>query len=52
MENKTTYNIDDIIFVKIKGYPHWPAKITQIEAKLNNKHKKYHVIFLVLQKLQ
>ncbi|XP_017091698.2 PC4 and SFRS1-interacting protein isoform X2 [Drosophila bipectinata] len=34
-----TFNIGDLVFAKVKGYPAWPAKIT----KCNN--KKYNVYF-------
>ncbi|XP_068154188.1 LOW QUALITY PROTEIN: PC4 and SFRS1-interacting protein [Drosophila tropicalis] len=34
-----SFNIGDLVFAKVKGYPAWPAKIT----KFNN--KKYNVYF-------
>ena len=33
------FTVDEIVWGKIKGYPWWPAKITEIEE--DNKEKKY-----------
>ncbi|XP_018802848.1 PREDICTED: PC4 and SFRS1-interacting protein [Bactrocera latifrons] len=38
-KEKKQFNIGDLVFAKVKGYPAWPAKIT----KYNN--KKYSVYF-------
>ncbi|XP_043652033.1 PC4 and SFRS1-interacting protein [Drosophila teissieri] len=35
-----SYNIGDLVFAKVKGYPPWPAKITK-----SNNNKKYNVYF-------
>lgn len=39
VREKKQFNIGDLVFAKVKGYPAWPAKIT----KYNN--KKYNVYF-------
>lgn len=40
----TTYQIGDIVFAKIKGSRHWPAKI--LEKIVNeNKQTKYNILF-------
>ncbi|KAM7362987.1 JIL-1 anchoring and stabilizing protein [Cochliomyia hominivorax] len=39
VKEKKQFNIGDLVFAKVKGYPAWPAKIT----KYNN--KKYNVYF-------
>lgn len=39
VKEKKLFNIGDLVFAKVKGYPAWPAKIT----KYNN--KKYNVYF-------
>ncbi|XP_058819902.1 hepatoma-derived growth factor-related protein 2-like [Topomyia yanbarensis] len=36
---KKTFNVGDLVFAKVKGYPPWPAKITRIEKS------KYNVYF-------
>ena len=38
------FTVDEIVWGKIKGYPWWPAKITEIEE--DNKEKKYKVNFI------
>uniref|UniRef100_U5ET94 Putative the pwwp domain part of the hepatoma derived growth factor n=1 Tax=Corethrella appendiculata TaxID=1370023 RepID=U5ET94_9DIPT len=40
MVNKKTFNIGDLVFARVKGYPPWPAKITKQSAS-----KKYNVYF-------
>uniref|UniRef100_A0A182JU58 PWWP domain-containing protein n=1 Tax=Anopheles christyi TaxID=43041 RepID=A0A182JU58_9DIPT len=37
--SKKTFQIGDLVFAKVKGYPPWPAKITRIEKS------KYNVYF-------
>ncbi|XP_075148568.1 JIL-1 anchoring and stabilizing protein [Haematobia irritans] len=39
VKEKKQFNIGDLVFAKVKGYPAWPAKIT----RYNN--KKYNVYF-------
>lgn len=41
--NKNKYNAGDKVFAKIKGYPYWPAKITNIDS--SRKLKRYTVTF-------
>ncbi|XP_058445832.1 hepatoma-derived growth factor-related protein 2-like [Malaya genurostris] len=36
---KKSFNVGDLVFAKVKGYPPWPAKITKIEKN------KYNVYF-------
>ncbi|XP_065093188.1 PC4 and SFRS1-interacting protein-like [Ochlerotatus camptorhynchus] len=36
---KKSFNVGDLVFAKVKGYPPWPAKIIKIEKK------KYNVYF-------
>lgn len=36
---KKSFNVGDLVFAKVKGYPPWPAKIINIEKK------KYNVYF-------
>ena len=38
------FTVDEIVWGKIKGYPWWPAMITEIEE--DNKEKKYKVNFI------
>lgn len=45
MENKTVLKIHDMVFAKIKGYPHWPGTVTHIETTPDNKRNKYHIAF-------
>lgn len=42
--NNVKFLIGDIVFAKVKGYPHWPAKIHDIEGK-DTKLPKYNVTF-------
>ncbi|XP_058058498.1 hepatoma-derived growth factor-related protein 2-like [Anopheles bellator] len=37
--SKKSFNIGDLVFAKVKGYPPWPAKITRIDKS------KYNVYF-------
>lgn len=37
--SKKSFNVGDLVFAKVKGYPPWPAKIIKIEKK------KYNVYF-------
>ncbi|XP_055550773.1 hepatoma-derived growth factor-related protein 2-like [Wyeomyia smithii] len=37
--SKKSFNVGDLVFAKVKGYPPWPAKITKIEKS------KYNVYF-------
>lgn len=37
--SKKIFNVGDLVFAKVKGYPPWPAKIIKIEKK------KYNVYF-------
>ena len=37
---KPVFNAGDLVFARVKGYPAWPAKITEVPAK-----DKYHVYF-------
>lgn len=45
ISNKTSFITGQIVFVKLKGYPHWPAKITEICTNDKNCISKYKVIF-------
>lgn len=27
-----TFELDDLVFAKVKGYPYWPAKITEVKT--------------------
>ncbi|XP_055317671.1 hepatoma-derived growth factor-related protein 2-like isoform X2 [Sitodiplosis mosellana] len=40
MGKKDSFNVGDLVFAKVKGYPAWPAKIVDI-----TKSKKYSVYF-------
>lgn len=39
------FAIGDKVFAKIRGFPHWPAIITDIENDSKQKILKYKVIF-------
>lgn len=43
--NKSDFQINDLIFAKVKGYPYWPAKIVNIDSESFKYQTKYHVNF-------
>ncbi|KAG8242560.1 hepatoma-derived growth factor- protein [Homalodisca vitripennis] len=45
ISKKTSFITGEIVFAKLKGYPHWPAKITEIQTNDKNHSQKYKVIF-------
>ncbi|KAL5281351.1 PSIP1.2 family protein [Megaselia abdita] len=36
-----TFQLDDLVFAKVKGYPHWPAIVTEVKSN----SKIYSVVF-------
>ena len=40
VKGKKQFQVGDLVFAKVKGYPAWPAKITK-----NNNNKKFAVYF-------
>ena len=40
-KNSTDYKVGDCVWVKLRGFPHWPARIDKIE------NKKYTVSFFL-----
>lgn len=36
-----SFELDELVFAKVKGYPHWPARITEVKTP----GKFYSVIF-------
>ena len=42
--SNVSFHVGEVVWAKIRGYPHWPAIITGIED--DNKEKKYAVSFI------
>ncbi|KAG8320315.1 hepatoma-derived growth factor- protein [Homalodisca vitripennis] len=45
ISKKTSFITGEIVVAKLKGYPHWPAKITEIQTNDKNHSQKYKVVF-------
>ena len=47
MPKNHVFKTGDIVFAKIKGYPHWPARVEHFEVEANGKppKNKYPVLF-------
>ncbi|KAG8324792.1 SUMO1 sentrin specific peptidase 8 [Homalodisca vitripennis] len=43
--SKTDIKINDLIFAKVKGFPHWPAKVTGIDDETYKNITKYEITF-------
>ena len=43
-KNSVEIETEDLVFAKMKGYPHWPAKVIKKWRKLNS-DLVYQVIF-------
>lgn len=45
MSKRTDFSVDDLVFAKVKGYPHWPGIIIKVDNTTYKSVIKYHIRF-------
>ena len=45
MPKNIQYNVGDLIWAKMKGYPHWPARIDKVEPGTKIPNNKFPIFF-------
>ena len=42
---KESFKSGDLVFAKVKGHPHWPCRIDEVDEAKSLKMKRYHIFF-------
>ena len=42
---KEFFQPGDLVFAKVKGHPHWPCRIDEVDEAKSLKMKRYHIFF-------
>lgn len=45
MSTNFEFRVNDLVFGKVRGYPHWTAKIINVDTETNVNVKKYKMKF-------
>ena len=40
-----SFQLGDLVFAKVTGYPHWPSIIAKVDEAKSLKMKRYHIFF-------